>query len=57
MPLDESGNPIVVGAAPKPSMVTVDALNALIRESPASVGQAVRSWLSTSNTNTNVKSN
>ena len=55
VPLDESGNPIVVGAAPKPSMVTVDALNALIRENPASVGQAVRSWLTTSNGN--VKSN
>jgi flagellar M-ring protein FliF len=30
-----------------PGMVTVDALNALIRDNPASVGQAVRSWLGT----------
>jgi flagellar biosynthesis/type III secretory pathway M-ring protein FliF/YscJ len=28
-------------------MVTVEALNALIRDNPASVGQAVRSWLGT----------
>ena len=30
-----------------PGMVTVEALNSLIRENPASVGQAVRSWLGT----------
>lgn len=33
-----------------PSMVSVEALNALIRENPASVGQAVRSWLGDNNT-------
>jgi flagellar M-ring protein FliF len=30
-----------------PALVTVEALNALIRENPASVGQAVRTWLGT----------
>jgi flagellar biosynthesis/type III secretory pathway M-ring protein FliF/YscJ len=30
-----------------PGLVTVEALNSLIRENPASVGQAVRSWLGT----------
>ena len=34
-------------------MVTVEALNSLIRENPASVGQAVRSWLSTGGNKSN----
>jgi flagellar M-ring protein FliF len=45
---DEFGN--ALASAPidkKPGMVTVEALNALIRENPASVSQAMRSWLGT----------
>lgn len=38
-------------------MVTVEALNALIRDNPASVGQAVRSWLGTGNSGGGGKSN
>jgi flagellar M-ring protein FliF len=42
---DSAGN---AGGRGKPAgMVTVEALNSLIRENPASVGQAVRSWLGT----------
>lgn len=36
-----------------PGMVTVEALNSLIRENPASVGQAVRSWLGTGGNKSN----
>lgn len=55
--LDEFGNPVPApGAAQdKPGMVTVEALNALIRENPASVSQAMRSWLG--NAPGNTKSN
>jgi len=41
------------GAGKIPSMVSVEALNSLIRENPASVGQAMRSWLGTNNTKSN----
>jgi len=42
---DEFGSAGSNGGPKIPSMVSVEALNALIRENPASVGQAVRSWL------------
>ena len=50
---DEYGPAGSNGGQKMPSMVSVEALNALIRENPASVGQAVRSWLGNSNTKSN----
>ena len=41
------------GRRKPPGMVTVEALNSLIRENPASVGQAVRSWLGTGGNKSN----
>ena len=58
--LDEHGNPVASGPArkeDKPGMVTVEALNALIRENPASVSQAMRSWLGAPTGAGNPKSN
>jgi len=48
IPLNDLDGAGAEGARRKPpGMVTVEALNSLIRENPASVGQAVRSWLGT----------
>ena len=45
-PAEERGTGNAERGKPQ-GMVTVEALNTLIRENPASVGQAVRSWLGT----------
>ena len=42
---DPNGTGRAGGPGRPPGMVTVEALNSLIRDNPASVGQAVRSWL------------
>ena len=43
--LEAAGKPAIPGREPQPGVITAEVLNQLIRENPANMTQAVRSWM------------